>query len=45
MPYQKPEVVPLGQAAELILGDKSNHLLERVMPLTFGVPIDSELDD
>lgn len=45
MPYQKPEIAPLGQATELILGNKSSHLLERTNPtLVFGIP-DSELDD
>jgi len=45
MQYQKPEVALIGPAAELILGNKSNHLLERTNPtLVFGIP-DSELDD
>lgn len=43
MQYQKPEIVLLGQATELILGHKTNHLLDGH---GFGIPInDSELDD
>lgn len=43
MVYQKPEVVLLGPATELILGSKRSHINEPV-PFHFGIP-DSELDD
>ena len=44
MQYQKPEIVPLGPAQELILGDKqgSSEGLHIFIPRVF---LDSELDD
>lgn len=44
MKYQKPEIVPLGQATELILGLKVIHLEPR-FPLVQNGAADSELDD
>ena len=44
MPYQKPEIVQLGQAADLILGVKVK-FLENFFPGNPRVSLDSELDD
>ena len=44
MPYQKPEIVQLGQAVDLILGAKSA-LLESFVPVRPRSSLDSELDD
>lgn len=44
MPYQKPEIVPLGQATKLILGAKAC-LIETFEPETPRDCCDSELDD
>ena len=44
MPYQKPEIVPLGPAQELILGEKQGPC----EPMSVCIPrffADSELDD
>lgn len=45
MPYQKPEIVPLGQATELILGVKGSFGFETVTPFTRRNGADCELDD
>ena len=44
MPYQKPEIVQLGQAVDLILGHKST-LIESFVPQIPRSSLDSELDD
>jgi hypothetical protein len=45
MRYEKPEIVPLGTAAELILGGKLIFGFESVDPMTRRTASDSELDD
>lgn len=44
MQYQKPEIVQLGRATELILGDKFR-AFEPGPPMGRLTPIDCELDD
>lgn len=44
MRYQKPEIVQLGRATELILGDKFR-AFEAGPPMGRLTPIDCELDD
>lgn len=44
MPYQKPEMVLLGQAVNLILGGKLK-LIENFFPGKPHSSLDSELDD
>lgn len=44
MPYQKPEIVSLGSATELILGGKVFGLFE-INPMDTRPHLDAELDD